>query len=63
MLRRLRRATIERGLLGGSVPWIAAGLLVWGLHGLRIALRRETGVIWQGTLRDGESLVIGQRRQ
>lgn len=62
MLHRLRRASVERGLLGGSTPWVVLGGVLWALRGLRLVSRRETGVIWRGELREGESLVIGSRK-
>jgi hypothetical protein len=61
MLKQLRRATFDRGVLGGSGPWLILGAVLWTLRALRLATRRETGVLWRGTVADGETLVLAAR--
>ena len=61
MLARLRREAFERGLLGGRHDWLLLGLALWGAKALAGALRREQGVLWQGSVEPGESLVISLR--
>jgi len=63
MLRQLRRASFDRGFLGGSRPWIVVGALLWAARGLRIATRRQTGVVWRGALAEGESLTVRARAE
>ena len=67
MLRQLRRASFDRGLLGGSRWWVAVGVLLWAARGLRLATRRQGGVAWRGVLAEGETISIravpgGRRR-
>jgi hypothetical protein len=62
MLRQLRSAGIQRGVLGGSVPWMATAAVLWGARGIAWAMRRNTGRVWRGSLGDGETLVITSRR-
>jgi hypothetical protein len=61
MLKQLRRATFDRGVLGGSGPWLILGAVLWTLRAVRLATRRETGVLWRGTVADGETLVLAAR--
>lgn len=61
MLRQLRRASFDRGLLGGSRPWVVVGAVLWAARALRIATRRQRGVVWSGALADGETLVVRAR--
>lgn len=61
MLRQLRRATLDRGVLGGSGPWLVLGALLWGARAVRIATRRDSGRLWRGTLAEGETLVLAAR--
>ena len=58
MLKQVRRATIDRGVLGGSTWWLLLGALLWGVRAIRIATRRDTGVLWRGGLPDGETLMV-----
>lgn len=58
MLGQLRRATLDRGVLGGSRPWLVLGALLWGARALRWATRRTSGVMWRGELGDGEVLEL-----
>ncbi|MCE2531104.1 MAG: hypothetical protein J4F44_01260 [Acidimicrobiia bacterium] len=54
-----RRRGITRGLLGDSTFWLLAGLLAWGLEGLRRAVRPTRPAA--GTtlrLKPGERLVV-----
>lgn len=62
MLRQLRRASFDRGLLGGSRPWIVVGALLWAARGLRIATRRQGGVVWRGVLAEGETITVRARQ-
>lgn len=54
-----RRRGITRGLLGDSALWLLAGVLAWGLWGLRQALR-PTRPAARTTLRlkPGERLLV-----
>ena len=61
MLRQLRRASFDRGLLGGSRPWIVLGALLWAVRGLRLATRRQGGVVWRGVLAEGETITVRAR--
>jgi hypothetical protein len=61
MLKQLRRATFDRGVLGGSGPWLILGAVLWTLRALRMATQRDTGVLWRGTIADGETLVVAAR--
>jgi hypothetical protein len=61
MLKQLRRATLDRGVLGGSTPWLVLGVLLWSLRALRLATKRDPGVVWRGTVADGETLVLASR--
>ncbi len=58
MLKQVRRATIDRGVLGGSTWWLLLGAVLWGVRAIRVASRRDTGVLWKGGLPDGETLVL-----
>lgn len=58
ILGALRRAGIDRGLLGGSRPWLVIGALAWGLRLARWALRRQERVLLLEELAPGERLVI-----
>jgi len=62
MLRQLRRASFDRGLLGGSRPWVVVGALLWAARGLRVATRRQRGVVWRGVLAEGETITVRGRR-
>lgn len=62
MLRQLRRASFDRGLLGGSRPWIVVGAVLWAARGVRIATRRQRGVVWRGALGAGEVISVAARR-
>ncbi len=66
MLVIARRRGITRGLFGTSTGWLMAGLVAWGLRGLRRALW-PTAPGTQSTLRlrPGECLVVthGPRRR
>lgn len=61
MLRQLRRATLDRGLLGGSRPWIVLGALLWAARAVRMVTRRQSGVVWRGSLAEGETIVVRAR--
>jgi len=61
MLRQLRRASFDRGLLGGSRPWVVVGAVLWAARGLRIATRRQGGVVWRGVLAEGETITVRAR--
>lgn len=61
MLRQLRRASFDRGLLGGSRLWILVGALLWAARGLRLATRRQGGVVWRGVLAEGETITVRAR--
>jgi hypothetical protein len=58
VLASWRRLTFQRGVLGGEPRFLALGALVWGLHALRRATQRQTGVLWQGSVEPGEQLVV-----
>lgn len=61
MLSRLRREAFERGVLGGRQDWLVLGIALWGARALAHAMRRERGVLWQGAVEPGETLVISLR--
>lgn len=62
MLATARRRGITRGLIGTSTGWLLAGLVAWGLRGLRRALWPTAPGAWSSLrLRPGERLVITQR--
>jgi hypothetical protein len=58
ILDALRRAGIDRGLLGGSRPWLVVGALAWGLRLARWAMRRHERVLLLEELAPGERLLI-----
>ena len=61
MLAVARRRGITRGLFGTSTGWLIAGLVAWGLRGLRRALWPTVpGAQSSLRMRPGESLVITQ---
>ena len=59
LLAVTRRRGITRGLFGDSTGWLLAGMLAWGLRGLRRVLW-PTGAPARATmrLRPGERLVV-----
>ena len=61
MLSRLRREALDRGVFGGRQDWLLLGIALWGAKALAGALRRERGVLWQGGVDPGETLVISLR--
>ena len=61
VLARLRRESFDRGVLGGRQDWLVLGIALWGLKALAGALRRERGVLWQGPVEPGETLVVSLR--
>jgi hypothetical protein len=58
LLRFLRRAGIERGLLEGRRSWLWLGGFAWGLHFLSRAAGRSEVVVYREELAPGESVVI-----
>lgn len=58
VLRFLRRAGIERGVLEGRRAWMLLGGLAWGLHLLQRAAGRQEVVVYREELLAGERLVI-----
>ena len=59
LLAVTRRRGITRGLFGDSTGWLLAGMLAWGLRGLRHVLW-PAGASARATmrLRPGERLVV-----
>lgn len=58
LLKNARRLSLMKGVLGGDKRFVALAAVVWGLHGLRKATSRQTGVVWDGTVREGEQLLV-----
>ena len=59
MLAIARRRGITRGLLGTSTGWLVAGLVAWGLRGLRRALwPAAPGARQVVRLRPGDRVVV-----
>ena len=59
MLAIARRRGITRGLFGSSTGWLMAGLVAWGLRGLRHALRPPApGARSVVRLRPGERVAV-----
>lgn len=57
-LKALRRASLMRGVLGGDKRWVVVAAATWGLYGLKKATERQTGVVWDGTVAEGEQLLV-----
>lgn len=60
-MRMLRTNALSRGVFGGSKPWLAVAGVIYGGKALRKAFGRQTGVIWSGRLREGETVMVRVR--
>lgn len=63
MFGQLRRATLRRGVVGGSWPWLLLGAVLWGLWALRLVARRPDAAVWKGIVGDDEVIEIATRRR
>ena len=61
VVRMLRTNALSRGVFGGSKPWLAVAGVIYGGKAVRKALGRQTGVIWSGRLREGETVMADIR--
>jgi len=59
----LRRAGIRKGLLGGSRPWLAMGLLTWGYQKARQLAARQPELVAREELRPGDRLIISHGKE
>ena len=57
-LAYLRASAIQKGLLGGSRPWMVIGGAAWTLRFLRRVARRESKTVFCEELEPGETVVI-----
>lgn len=62
MLARLRSLGLQRGVLGGSRPWLVVAGLTWGLRALQWAWRTDEVVLYEGVVEPGERLEIAAER-
>jgi hypothetical protein len=62
VLARLRTLGLQRGVLGGSRPWLVVAGVTWALRALQWAWRTDEVVLYEGTLEPGERLEIVARR-
>jgi len=62
MLRRLTREALRRGVVGGSRPWLAVGVVVVGIRVARFAAVGRPERVLRHELAPGETLQITARR-
>ena len=60
MLRRLTRAGLRRGLLGGSKPWLAVGAAAGAFRLMGRVAGKQPKVVYCEPLMPGETLIIRQ---
>jgi len=58
MLRRLTRAGMTRGFVGGSRPWMIAGTLAIALRFTARVAGKRPRVVYKQTLRPGETVLV-----
>jgi hypothetical protein len=58
MLRTWRSLGLQRGVIGGSVPWVLVAAVLWGAKAMQWAMRREEQVVYRTVLKPGETLEI-----
>jgi hypothetical protein len=58
MFRTWRSVSLQRGVVGGSIPWMAVAAVLWGAKAVQWALRREERVVYRTVLEPGETLEI-----
>lgn len=58
MFASLRRRAAMKGLLGGSRPWLALWVTLFGMRLLRRLTRDKPEVVFSEKLEAGQSLVI-----
>lgn len=58
MFRTWRSVGLQRGVVGGSMPWVIVAAVLWGAKAVQWARRREEQVVYRTVLSPGESLEI-----
>jgi hypothetical protein len=63
LLRRGMRVGFDRGILGGSPPWLVLGALALLAHLAGRAMQRDTEVVLRANLKPDEVFEIQQLRR
>lgn len=58
LLGTARRLGVDRGLLGGSRPWLVVAGVAWGIKAVQHARRPEPETLVREVLEPGETIVI-----
>jgi hypothetical protein len=58
MFRTWRSLGLQRGVIGGSVPWLIVAGVLWGAKAVQWAMRREEQVVYRTVLQPGETLEV-----
>lgn len=58
LLDNLRRLGFDRGVLGGSRPWLVVGGAAWGLRAIQRARRPEPETLLLEVLEPGETILV-----
>lgn len=61
LLQSLTRRGIQKGLMGGSRPWLWVGVGAGTLRLLRRLMAEEPEVLWRAVVRPGQRVVIKVR--
>jgi hypothetical protein len=58
LLGAARRLGVDRGVLGGSRPWLVVAGVAWGIKAVQYARRPEAETLVREVLEPGETIVI-----
>jgi hypothetical protein len=58
LLGTARRLGVDRGLLGGSRPWLVVAGVAWSIKAVQYARRPEPETLVREVLEPGETIVI-----
>ncbi len=58
MFKQWRSIGLQRGIVGGSRPWMLVAAVLWGAKAVQWAMRRDERVVFRTVLEPGETLEI-----